>query len=216
MNLIYSCDIQNLNNSTMQTLELYEGFDANTIESLQESWAKENTKRLQVLIDKKNNEQLTIADIKQLLDENHFNDAGWNYQTKALHYNSGNYTWVYAIINGHIEAVCIINHPKNSRIDAQDIFYVEYLAVAPWNRNTMFGARKYKGLGTKILSACSKEFNAKLKYRCGFSLHSLAQAFSYYISIGMQDFGIDPDKENLNYLEMNAINAKKLIIQNGV
>ena len=65
-------------------------------------------------------------------------------------------------------------------VDGENIFYVEYLAVAPWNRDCLVRQREYKGVGSTLLKVALNYSVEKLGLIPGFSLHSLPQAKEYY------------------------------------
>jgi hypothetical protein len=116
-------------------------------------------------------------------------------------YCSDEYEWFYLLSQGKPQGACVFYHPKESIIDEKDIFYIEYVAVAPWNRDTPVTNRKFKGIGT-ILIKCALNYAVdKLGLQYGFSLHSLSQAKNYYEKIGMINFP-EKDKDRLVYFEM--------------
>lgn len=207
MAIIHTAVICDLHTKQMKSLEIHQGLDMQLVLTFQKEWSDVLNVWVQDIID----QGKSLAETIKLIEENHLSDAQWNWSNKMLACNSKEYEWFYLKIEDKVEAVCIIFHPKNSRIDTEEIFYVDFLAVAPWNRNTSYGSRQYSSLGTTLLSICSKQAKVDLSYRYGFSLHSLPQALSYYIKIGMIDYGIDTGKENLNYLEMDEENSKKLV-----
>lgn len=99
------------------------------------------------------------------------------------------------------QGACVFFHPKDSIIDSENIFYIEYVAVAPWNRKTPVTKREFKGVGT-ILITCALNYAVnELGLQYGFSLHSLPQAKNYYEKIGMINFP-ERDKDKLVYFEM--------------
>ena len=89
----------------------------------------------------------------------------------------------------------------------QHLVYVEYLAVAPWNRPQLFNPPAYKLIGrVMIATAISISINEGFKGRIG--LHSLPQADSFYNDkCGMVALGPDPSKDDLIYFEMTPEKA---------
>lgn len=138
----------------------------------------------------------------QLLKKHQLEDVHWNWLTKSMLLSTEEYEWFYFIAEDKVQGICNIYHPKPSKIDKENIFYVEYLAVAPWNRDNIFGPQQFKGVGTALLKIALHYAIKQLGYRPGFSLHSLPQATAYYEKIGMKNFGPDKIKQNLHYLEM--------------
>lgn len=207
MGIIHTGVICDLHTHQLKNLEVYQGLDIQLVLTFQKEWSDVLSSRLQDILD----QGKSIDDTLKLIEENQLGDAQWNWANKMLFCNAKGYEWYYLKIDDKVEAACILFHPKKSRIDTEEIFYVDYLAVAPWNRNTPYGNRQYAALGTTLLSICCKQAKVDLSYRYGFGLHSLPQALSYYTRIGMQDYGVDATKENLNYLEMDEASSEKLV-----
>lgn len=152
--------------------------------------------------------------IDNLLIEDHH----WRWYVKALTLTPPNYEWFFLKANKKSQAVMIIYHPQESRLDQDSIVYIDYLAVAPWNRNItdkkkqkIFHKPYFKGLGTFMIQKANQFLGRKLKYREGFSLHSLPDAVPFYQKIGMTNFGPDPLKQSLHYFEMEEKIAREFI-----
>lgn len=143
----------------------------------------------------------------ELLKDCNLGDSHWRWDIKAKHLQSENYLWFTLQNNGSFECAMVVLHPELSRASSEQIHYVDYLAVAPLNRPTPVSTARFKGLGTLMLKEAGKYINHTLAYEEGFGLHSLPQALPYYHRIGMSDFGTDPSKENLHYLEMDKARA---------
>jgi hypothetical protein len=95
---------------------------------------------------------------------------------------------------------------KSRDSSPQPIVYVDYVAVAPWNRKPFQDPQRFRGLGTVMLGA-AVALSRNLGYagRCG--LHSLRQSEGFYRQIGMRDFGLDASKSSLRYFEFDAAGA---------
>ncbi len=138
-------------------------------------------------------------------------DKHWSWSKKAMVLNSDQYEWFYLLCGGEVEGICVIYHPKPSRIDEEEIFYVDYVAIHPRNRKNPFFEKGLKGVGTNLLKIALKYSVESLGYRPGFCLHSLPGAESYYKRIGMTYFGPDFEKENLAYFEMDSANSASFL-----
>ena len=126
------------------------------------------------------------VEILQLLRDLQFHDLHWNWITKYTHYsNDLVYDWFFITIEGTIQAVSLTMHPKESVFEKDSIFYIEYIAVAPWNRTSDKYKKIYSGLGTLIIKAICKYFSEKFHYRSGFSLSAVPEAIPFYQKIGM-------------------------------
>lgn len=200
METIFTGTIQNLHTKSLDEFSIIKGLDHKLIFMFESEWKIVTNVIINKILEDSNND---MNKINKALNDNLIEDANWNWFNKISFCNSNLYEWFYLTVNNKVEACCVLYHPKNSKIDTEDISYIDYLAVAPWNRNTMLGKRKYASLGVKLLSNCCNHIKMNNFYRYGFSLHSLPQALKFYTEkLGMKDFGIDPTKENLNYLEM--------------
>ncbi|MEP2603260.1 MAG: hypothetical protein ABJH28_17485, partial [Paraglaciecola sp.] len=147
-----------------------------------------------------------------LIVSNNLQDSHWNWVIKAHDFiNRQDYIWFSLHANSAIQAMVIVYHPEKSRLEDRDVYYIDYLAVAPWNRVIGSSDKEFKGLGTLLLKEVGKYFDVSLKYPYGFSLHSLPQAATYYQGIGMVDFGPDPKKDNLHYFEMDSVDSKGFV-----
>ncbi|KUM54996.1 GNAT family N-acetyltransferase [Rheinheimera sp. EpRS3] len=151
--------------------------------------------------------QFPLKSDSEMLNDCNFGDSHWQWHHKAKVLKSNSYLWFTIENNGSIECAMIVLHPELRRVSPSQIHYVDFLAVAPCNRKTPVSTPKFKGLGTLMLREAGKYINQKLAYEEGFALHSLPQALPYYHQIGMRDFGLDPNKQNLHYLEMEKDRA---------
>lgn len=142
------------------------------------------------------------ADRNTLLSQTQFGDAHWEWLKKALAFQDERYRWFTIFAEDVPQAVCVIFQPKASVISPDsNIFYIEYLATAPWNRNNLMGPKKLGGMGTLIIeTACEYAIN-QLGLRPGFSLHSLPGAIDFYRKIGMSQFP-QHDKDSLVFFEI--------------
>lgn len=141
---------------------------------------------------------------QQLLDDCHLEDFHWRWLAKHKNYHSDQYNWFFLMADGVPQASCLIYHPKKSSQSDDDIFYIEFLAVAPWNRPNPIKKQSFKGLGSLLLKAVIMHAENELGMKKGFSLHSLPKAEGFYSKIGMiRVTGLD--KDSLAYFEMLEI-----------
>jgi hypothetical protein len=134
----------------------------------------------------------------------------WCWRMKHIQNCSELYNWFYLIIEDSVQAAALTYHPKLSRIDGANIFYIEFLATAPWNNKNPLEERKYTGLGSLLLKHISSYMNGKYSFRPGFCLHALPQAVGFYEHIGMQLFP-HLEKEGLSYYEISEEKAISLM-----
>lgn len=128
-------------------------------------------------------------------------DFGWRWLDKAMVLNTDEYYWFFLKADEKIQAVCIIFHPKESRLDGERIFYIDYVASAYWNRDRPGYAKQFGSVSRILIAHASHFAITNLGYRPGFSLHSLPTAESYYKGLGMIEYEADVTKENLRYYE---------------
>ena len=138
-------------------------------------------------------------------------DIRWNWFEKAVAYSTDEFEWFHLYAEDKPQAVCLIYHPKASALDPGDIFYVEYVAVAPWNRDCDIRPRKFKGLGKTILRAAQRFAVKELKLRPGFCLHSLPKAEAVYKKLKMVKVAGKEDEQSLAYYELPQAFAIQLM-----
>lgn len=144
----------------------------------------------------------TDIQIAELFATYNLEDFGWNWFQKALHFHTNKYLWFYLESCGEIQGMAVLYHPQKSFCHPHDIFYIDYLASAPWNRESPVVSKRFSNIGKILIKACTEYCMYTLKYTPGFNLHSLPKAETYYSNIGMTDLGIDSSKGNLKKFEM--------------
>jgi GNAT superfamily N-acetyltransferase len=140
------------------------------------------------------------VDIAPILASAQLEDHHWRWLDKSMYYRGDCYKWFFLVAEGYPQAACLIYHPKASVAGAGDIFYVEYIAAAPWNRENVVAERVFKGVGPKLLDRVISYAKDALALRQGFSLHSLPQAVEFYEKLGMKAFP-QYDKGELKFFE---------------
>ncbi len=147
------------------------------------------------------------VDIGPILANAQIEDHHWRWLNKTFAYRDDCYKWFFLVAENYPQAACLVYHPKNSVLGAGDIFYVEYIAAAPWNRENVLAERVFKGVGPKLLDRVITYAKEDLKLAHGFSLHSLPQAVPFY----KEKLGMTPlppyDKDGLKFFEWVAPKA---------
>lgn len=131
-----------------------------------------------------------------------FHDRHWNWLKKYRILNGDDYDWFYVVTNGKLQAICITRHPYESVLDKKNIFYIEYISVAPWNRPGSFYKRIFKGVGSVLIQGICNYYNKEKGYRPGFALSAVPQAKGFYEHIGMTPIP-EKDHDFLSYYEMS-------------
>lgn len=190
--------------------EIQQGLIPLLVLELHEQWDTEKTKILRQILEdfpeaSEDNELLYKQTLKYGLA-----DLGWRWIDKAMVFNTDEYHWFFLRADEKIQAVCIIYHPKASRLDGKQIFYIDYVASAYWNRNRPGYTKKFGSVSRILIAHASHFATTVLGYRPGFCLHSLPTAEGYYKSLGMIEFEVDAAKENLRYYEAPPTVASQL------
>jgi len=213
--VLESFDIQSPEFGKPYKIDLVEGLDSTHIDFIEKSWTPLLRRQ----------KDLAILDFFSLPEasrtEEKWNktlgkfgvpDAHWDWRTKCDVAPSSNRK-IFALINAdEVEAVMLLHFGKMSREanHALPLVYVDYLAVGPWNRESIQNPQRFRKLGTVLLgSAVNTSIAMGREGRCG--LHSLLQAEGFYRRIGMNDFDIDSAYQSLRYFEFSAEAAKQFI-----
>jgi hypothetical protein len=143
----------------------------------------------------------TEEQLKSVFAEVQFDDSHWRWLDKSLLNQGEEYKWFFLMADGEPQAACMIYHPKPSAFDGQGVFYIEYVAAAPWNRKNPMADQAYVGIGRLMVREVSRYAVKTLGLKPGFSLHALPRAAGFYESIGMSRFPA-LDKGLMPYFEM--------------
>lgn len=184
--------------SEEKTYQVYLGADPVSANQCDKLWGSFNLNLLD-FIAKQNYDADALKKISEYIQ---LDDAHWDWLTKNYVHNGDEYKWFFLYIDKKPQAACLIYHPKDSEIDAGEIFYIEYVAVAPWNRRNPMAEKEYEGVGTKIIRCAMQHATDTLGLRYGFSLHALPKANGFYEKIGMTYLSAF-DKKTLSYYEMS-------------
>jgi hypothetical protein len=150
----------------------------------------------------------TLSKDEREVEENKIQneDGHWKWLNKSMLLKNDEYKWFFLRINNQIQSACLIYHPKQSILSTQNVFYIEFIAVAPWNRYHPLGHKTYSGVGTVFLKEIMRHCKDVLNFQPGMCLHSLPQAQSFYEQkLKMIHYG-QADKDGLWYYEMHEDN----------
>ena len=129
----------------------------------------------------------------------------WQWRRKAAHYIGQNdYGFVGVRADNALQGMMLVSARRAARLPTQagmPMFYVDYIAAAPWNLRTVTAAPRFRGVGRLLIEAVIALSDAA-GYAGRFGLHSLPQAESFYRDVcAMTDAGRDPAEYNLCYFE---------------
>lgn len=193
-------------NNTVLQYRVFHGWDIARAYKADNQWGNFNAE----LLDYIQNQNYSEADLQKVLDQIQIHDSHWCWFDKHYAFKSEEYNWFFLEVNNITEGICLTYHPKESVFDSSEIFYIEYIAVAPWNRKNPYRDRKLYGLGSILMQTVCEFFLKKYKYKFRFSLHSVEKAKEFYEKVGMTRFS-EYDKKDLYFYEM--IKPKKYIVK---
>lgn len=169
-------------------------------------WGQSNLKLWQAIA----NMDLDESALDAILEELPLEDDHWRWVNKSNHFASNDFEWFYLHAAGMPQGACVIYHPKPSVLSTGNIFYVEYLASAPWNRSCSLREREFYAVGSTLLCCVLRYAINTLRLSPGFSLHSLPKAQGFYQKLKMVNIS-QHNKDSLLYFELPKDEAKKLI-----
>lgn len=177
--------------------KIHGGWNVQLANACDDQWGEFNVQLLEYIKAR----QVEGADVDQLMDNVQLDDAHWQWLAKSFHYKTDDFKWFFLMADQQPQGACLIYFPKDSAIDGQNIFYIEYVAAAPWNRHNPMAARRFKGIGRILVDFAHSYGVDQLGLRSGYCLHALPKAVPFYLSLGMQAFP-NRDKNNLPYFEL--------------
>lgn len=208
--ILGSYDVESPEHGRAFKLDVVEGLGAAQLDYIEKSWRPVMTKQRNVALLRLFTlpvGQRTEDAFRDLLGQVGVPDEHWDWRRKCA-FSAVTSRQAYAVLNGeHVEAVMLLRFGLNSRVDASlPLIYVDFVAVAPWNRAVIQNPERFRSMGTLMLGV-AVEISRMLGFegRCG--LHSLVPSEGFYRRIGMQDFGIDADHYGLRYFEFDAHSA---------
>ncbi len=202
-NVLCEGKLQRSSSSEEKNYQIYLGADPVSASQCDKLWGSFNLNLIE-FIAKQNYDADALKEIAEYIQ---LDDSHWDWLTKHYVRNGDEYEWFFLYIDNKPQAACLIYHPKDSAIDTGEIFYIEYVAVAPWNRRNPMVEKKYKGAGTEIIRCAMQYATGTLGLRYGFGLHALPKANEFYEKIGMTYLSAFDDK-SLSYYEMSEESAK--------
>lgn len=192
--------------------QLFEGWDFVRAHQCDEQWGKFNFDLVEFI----HKQEYSEAELNEIDSYIQLDDSHWDWLKKSCAWKTDEYKWFFLYIGNEPQSACIIYHPKVSAAEKdKNIYYVEYLAAAPWNRKNPMSQQIFKGIGKTTLQNVQEYCSKQLNWNLGFSLHSLPKAETYYKHIGMTPFSNLDKKVNelitLKYFEMLEESAKRFV-----
>ncbi|MDD2791400.1 MAG: hypothetical protein PHU40_12155 [Sulfurimonas sp.] len=193
------------NDGSKQQYEIVHGWNLELSKNCDTQWAEHNLNFFQFIQDNVKEE-----DLNEVLESLQLEDKHWSWFNKSMHFYTDAYKWFYLLAENKIQGTCVIYQPKESVLSSGNIFYIEFIAAAPWNRKTLISEKEYQGIGTTLIISILKYMPSAFSLKPAFSLHSLPQATGYYEKLGMINCAKE-DKDRLKYYEIPTAEAELLI-----
>lgn len=155
----------------------------------------------------------SVDELEQAINDCHLQDFHWEWPG-IVRQESSEYIrkTFYYFADGFVEGALHAYFPKQSLVNkGHKLVYVDFVAVAPWNRPKAAGSKRYGGIGTALIRTVIKHSHEQGYEGC-IALHSLPQAESYYEGLGMEEHGLDGTYHDLRYFEMeNSVASEHLM-----
>ena len=147
------------------------------------------------------------------LGERNIQDGHWKWDQKWDVFQHDLSKVFFAVeCDGAVQALMVVDNSKyvcrHDDHSGSGLIYIEFVAVAPWNRGALISNPIYSGLG-KVLVGTAVSLSIEEEFAGRIGLHSLPQSERFYTNgCGMTDFGPDSNKQGLNYFEMTEMQAR--------
>jgi hypothetical protein len=182
---------------SLVAFQLCEGWDMPLANRCDATWGTFNVRLMRHI----RNLQLSGPELHDVINQVQLDDSHWRWLNKAVARRGDEYRWFFLMADEEPQAACLIFHPKPSAEDGRHIYYIDYLAVAPWNRANPMDPQTFKGLGKLVIRHVADFAEAHLGLVPGMCLHSLPKAEAFYQKMGMKRFP-SHDKDGLPYYEL--------------
>jgi hypothetical protein len=196
------------------TLDIVEGLDGAHLDFIESDWDPALKRQYELALLKffeLSDTEQTDDQWIQIMGDMAVQDRRWDWRNKCA-IAPGTNRRVFGILNGsEVEAAMLLLFGKTSRhAPPAPIVYVDYVAVAPWNRPPIQTPQRFRGLGTVLMGkAVTVSHSSGFQGRCG--LHSLPQSIRFYQKLGMTDLGADPAYQSLHYFEFTDTAAQQFL-----
>lgn len=139
----------------------------------------------------------------------------WRDKMKAIESRSLSSPSFSIVCQDMTQGMMITDLTKRAKLPGQKddhLVYVDFLEVAPWNRQALTQTvARFAGAGTLLVLAAI-ELSKQEGFKGRIGLHSLPQANDFYGNkVGMSDFGLDATYQNLRYFEMTPEQAEAFL-----
>lgn len=185
---------------------VFHGWNLLSSKECSDQWGQHNLELLEYI----DSQGYGDEELHKVLESLQTEDFHWDWYAKSHLMRTEEYRWFYLYAENKPQGACVIFQPKDSALNGSNIFYIEFIAVAPWNRDCSIRERYLYSVGSVMLKSILDYAVNVLNLTPGFSLHSLPQAKGYYERLSMVNVN-ELDKESLMYFELPMDEAKKLM-----
>jgi hypothetical protein len=147
---------------------------------------------------------------KPLLEDSLAEDSHWEWPQKYARRSRINYEHYAIECDKMTQGMMIIETDFHESTKGKNLVYVDFVAIAPWNRKDIVRNPKYRQIGSLLMYLAVKR-SEQLGYKHRTGLHSLPAACAFYAKLGMHDFGADPNYQNLHYFEFDEQTGKAFL-----
>jgi hypothetical protein len=151
-----------------------------------------------------------VATWASTLKEHGAEDAAWDWTALLRTFKEheregfGKYEFYALRCQRQAQALMILKIANHvSQITGDPLVYVEFIAVAPWNRPAIQEPRRFKRCGSVLLELAA-ERSRLLGFSGRLGLHSKPASRAFYRNSGLKDFGPDPQEGGLHYFELQG------------
>ncbi|MEM7601355.1 MAG: hypothetical protein AAF357_08050 [Verrucomicrobiota bacterium] len=207
-------EIPNRATGLAETGAVWQGLEARHLEDFERVWwPLLKTKRAE-LIDQLKDGIISKEEFEATFVRLSLQDHHWDWTQKHVFYASDPKNQFFALdADNQTQGLMMTAVGQQCRLPNQigrGLVYIEYLAVAPWNRKHFMNEQKYGHIGSLLIATAVSQ-SIDLSYDGSIGLHSLPQADGFYRYCGMEDLGPDPSKQDMLYFEMGPARAKDFL-----
>ena len=148
-----------------------------------------------------------ITSWKPILEMHRQEDEAWNWPAiveecrAASRTGEASYEFIILRARRDVQSLMILETEAHLSLQTRtSILYVEYLAVAPWNRPPIQSPRRFSGCGSALIEFAIRR-SEELGYDGRVGLHSLPGSRTFYARSGFIDLGADEAEGGLHYFE---------------
>lgn len=207
-------ELPNRETGSTEVGEICRGLSAQDLDDFDSEWWPVLKERRSELIDQLSKGSITQDEFHATFVRLSLQDHHWDWANKFAHYGANPNAEFFAVhVEGRTQGLMMTADGKTSlrpEDAGKGLTYIEYLAVAPWNRKGFFATQKLGHVGSVLMATAISE-SIDRNYGGCIGLHSLPQADDFYRKCGMVDLGPDSAKDDLLYFEMSAAKATEFL-----